>query len=183
MAIKKTMDMYICEKCGKMYSDEYVANICCKQYHCEVCGKETQRYYLKCPECQENARFEKARKMTIAEYEAEFSDCMVYDGSDYYCSVEDLLEAYIWGSREECDMPNYCYGTTRVYMKLEPDEILNHLEEELGCEGIEISEAGYKEFREFANAWNEKYQEFCYFMNDDIVILIPPELKEEFKNG
>lgn len=183
MVIKKNMDVYICDKCSKVYCDEYVANICCKQYHCEVCGKETQQYHLKCPECQEKARYDKAKKMTIGEYEAEFSGNMVYDGNDYYSSVEELLETYTWGNREESDMPNYCYGTIRVYMKLEPDEILRHMEEELDCEDVEISEDGYKEFREFAKAWNEKHQQYCYFMNDDVIILIPPELKEEFKNG
>lgn len=33
MAIKENMDLYRCEKCKKLYTSEYAANICCKQYH------------------------------------------------------------------------------------------------------------------------------------------------------
>lgn len=46
MAIKENMDLYRCEKCKKLYTSEYAANICCKQYHCRVCGKETPQYML-----------------------------------------------------------------------------------------------------------------------------------------
>ena len=72
MAIKENMDLYRCEKCKKLYTSEYAANICCKQYHCRVCGKETPQYMLICDSCAEHERFEKARKMTLAEYYEEF---------------------------------------------------------------------------------------------------------------
>ena len=61
MAIKENMDLYRCEKCKKLYTSEYAANICCKQYHCRVCGKETPQYMLICDSCAEHERFEKAK--------------------------------------------------------------------------------------------------------------------------
>lgn len=29
---KVNIQCYICDKCGKIYNDEYLAEICCKQY-------------------------------------------------------------------------------------------------------------------------------------------------------
>lgn len=77
MAIKENMDLYRCEKCKKLYTSEYAANICCKQYHCRVCGKEIPQYMLICDSCAERERFEKARKMTLAEYYEEFPGNML----------------------------------------------------------------------------------------------------------
>lgn len=59
MAIETTIRAYKCETCGKVYTDEYVANICCKQYHCEVCGCETPKYWLMCNACRDKRDFDK----------------------------------------------------------------------------------------------------------------------------
>ena len=90
MAIKENMDLYRCEKCKKLYTSEYAANICCKQYHCRVCGKETPQYMLICDSCAEHERFEKARKMTLAEYYEEFPGNMLYYGEEFYDDIESL---------------------------------------------------------------------------------------------
>lgn len=62
MATKRTMDIWFCDKCGKGYASEYAASICCKQYHCSVCGIETPRYITKCDSCRNKELFEKAQK-------------------------------------------------------------------------------------------------------------------------
>ena len=38
----KVVDLkgYMCDKCGKIYTDKYMAEICCKQYYCEECGSK-----------------------------------------------------------------------------------------------------------------------------------------------
>ena len=71
MATKKNIGMWACDKCGTLYPSKYAADICCKQYHCKVCGVETLRYMLKCECCREKAQFDKATKMSVEEY-AEF---------------------------------------------------------------------------------------------------------------
>ena len=38
---------YMCDKCGKIYTDKYMAEICCKQYYCEECGKPTPKYIMR----------------------------------------------------------------------------------------------------------------------------------------
>ena len=32
---KVNIQGYMCDKCGKIYNDKYLAEICCKQYYCE----------------------------------------------------------------------------------------------------------------------------------------------------
>lgn len=82
MATKKTMDIWFCDKCGKGYTSEYAANICCKQYHCSVCGVETPRYITKCDSCRDKELFEKAQKMTWEEYLEKSS------GNMYECGIQ-----------------------------------------------------------------------------------------------
>ena len=114
MATKKNIGIWACDKCGTLYTSKYAADICCKQYHCEVCGVETPRYILKCESCQEKARFDKAAKMSVEEYEAANPGNMVYWNDNYYGSVDDLLEHLADEGIAVKDLPTYCYGTTRV---------------------------------------------------------------------
>ena len=182
IATKKNMDIYVCETCGGLYVNETAANNCCKQYRCEVCGVETPPFRLKCEACSEKARFEKARKMTIEEYQKEFPDFMIFHDDDYFGSVEELLEAYTWGDRGELDkMPDYCYGTYQIHMRLRSDRILEEIEEDFDCEDVGYSEEAYREFAEFAKQFNDKYEQHGYYVDNKIVILIPPELKEQYK--
>ena len=89
-----------CTKCGTYYTTKTVAESCCKESPkkvkvCEDCGVELDPkwYYTVCDSCREKRRYNRCRKMTIEEYENEFSDCMVVVGDDnYYSSVEDALE-------------------------------------------------------------------------------------------
>lgn len=182
MATKKNIGIWACDKCGTLYTSKYAADICCKQYHCEVCRVETPRYILKCESCQEKARFDKAAKMSVEEYEAANPGNMVYWNDNYYGSVDDLLEHLADEGIAVKDLPTYCYGTTRVYMRLEPGSILEHLEEELDCEGVHFCDEAYKEFKKFAEEWNKKYEEYCFYWDSKTVILIPDELKKDWPN-
>lgn len=93
MATKRTMDIWFCDKCGKGYASEYAASICCKQYHCSVCGIETPRYITKCDSCRNKELFEKAQKMTWEEYEEKFPGNMLYWNDEFYSDLGDLLDA------------------------------------------------------------------------------------------
>lgn len=172
MAIKQTMTLYICEKCGKAYRSAYVADMCCKQYHCEVCGVETERYMLMCPSCYEKAIFEKARKLTLDEYEREFPGHMLYWGDSYYADIDELLD-YCEGN--DCDVPEYVFGTCKVYLEIDPDAHLEMLEEDINCEDIRFCDEAWKEYKEFVKEWNEKYREYCFFSDNSIIVMIPQD--------
>ena len=45
--------------------------------------------------------------------------------------------------------------------------------DEFDCDGVYFDNAGVKEFVEFANAWNKKYEEYCFRPDTSIVVLVP----------
>lgn len=176
MATKKNVDIFICETCGKMYLNERAAENCCAPYHCSVCGKETPRYILKCNSCSSKEKYEAARKLTLEEYEKEFPGCMLYDGNDYFADMEELIDHYQYN---DSPIPNYVYGTFRVYGEIDPDEVLEGIEQELDCEDLAFDKEAYEEFRAFAKQWNEKHKIYCYYSDEKVVVLISPDILEE----
>lgn len=164
MAIKENMDLYRCEKCKKLYTSEYAANICCKQYHCRVC---------------ENERFEKARKMTLAEYYEEFPGNMLYYGEEFYDDIESLLDSI------DCDyedIPKYVYGTTMESMEIDANQMLQQAEEDSDVEDFYFDDVAAKELREFVKQWNAKYAKSYYSWNDKVVVMLPTEYQKERVN-
>ena len=127
MATKRTMDIWFCDKCGKGYASEYAASICCKQYHCSICGIETPRYITKCDSCRNKELFEKAQKMTWEEYEEKFPGNMLYWNDEFYSDLGDLLDASEFGG---FDVPDYVFGTYRDYLRLDPETHIAELIDE-----------------------------------------------------
>ena len=44
--------------------------------------------------------------------------------------------------------------------------------DEFDCDGVYFDDAGVREFVEFANAWNKKYEEYCFRPDTSIVVLV-----------
>lgn len=174
----KTIEVYECPKCGKLYRDEYIARICCKQYHCEVCNAPTPKCWLICDTCKEKRDYCKAKKMTIDEYEKQYSGNMVAYSDTYYDDVEMLLECDAWSS--DNPPPSYCWGTEKVPVELDADTILDELIENANVDDLEFSRDAYDEFRKFANIWNKKHGQYYFYENKDIAILIPEDMRHEY---
>ena len=174
MAINKMIKVYECEKCGHEYSFEHVAETCCKQYYCDTCGAETAKYMHRCENCREREIFEKAEKISVEEYEQRYPSHMIFCEERYFEDINELIEYY---SDSDETIPEYCYGTTCHYMKLDVDEIISSMIQEADCKDINnIDDRGYMELNEFANVWNNKYQEDYYYIDETIAIIIPNEL-------
>lgn len=176
MAIETTIKAWKCPTCGKIYTDEYVADVCCKQYHCEVCGCKTPKYWLICNACRNKRDFDKAIKISIDEYEEKFKGNMVYYGGEFYFDVDDMLET-LWD--REVDLPSYCWGTDEMRCEL-TDNVLDDLTEDT-YEDAEFNKEAYRKFNEFAEIWNEKYG-LRYFTPNNYVILIPDEVLVKYKS-
>lgn len=174
MAIETTMKAYKCETCRKIYIDKYSADICCKQYHCSVCGIELPKFWTICDSCREKRHFDKAIKISIKEYEEKFNGNMVYYDDYYYYDVLDMLDTL--SNRYE-KLPSYCFGTDAVKSEL-TDSVLEDIIED-SCEVGELSDEAYREFNEFAKVWNEKYG-LKYFVPNNYAVLIPDELLAKY---
>lgn len=176
MAVETTIRAYKCETCGKIYTDEHVADTCCKQYHCEVCGCKTAKYWLICDNCRSQREFDKATRISLAEYEEKFDGNMVCYHDEFYSDVYDMLEM-LNDSGEE--LPTYCWGTDRLQCVL-TDNVLSNLTEDT-YEDADFDKEAYHEFNEFVEAWNEKYK-LIYYTRNNFLVTIPDEVLAEYKS-
>lgn len=177
MVTKKTIDVFVCGKCGKMYVNEQAAENCCKQYYCSVCGKPVPKYFTKCDECREKEIFEKAKKYTKEEYERLFPDNMVCLGDDeFFDSVDEAIECC---EEEERNAPEYLYGTTLIEAKVDADRALTDAEEEADIEDAYFPDKARKEFFDFVNAWNKENSYYGYAKDSGTIIVLSKELIDQ----
>lgn len=168
---------YMCDKCGKIYTDKYIAEICCKQYYCEDCGKPTPKYIMRCDECKEKYIYNRATKMTYEEYIKKYPDYPVWgieDTGECYWELEDYIEHIV--NETEPPYPIYCFGSTKERLEIDIENVIEdiNIDMEDGC-GIEPD----KELRDFINKWNEKNGRDIYHCDTNTIILID---WEDFKN-
>lgn len=178
MASQVTIKRWECPVCHNLYTSEYAADHCCMEYHCEVCGKPTKKYFLKCSECAEKERFDKAKKITEEEWDNlhKDEDWMVYYGDTYYYSIEDFLdnfdEDYMVINKS---LPKYVWATKKIPVEIDAEWVLDNTIENASCEddGFDFDEVGQEEFCNFCSSWNDKYGKYVYEVDYKIVILLP----------
>jgi hypothetical protein len=104
-----SVEAFQCENCGKIHNIEYSAIICCKQYHCEKCGVETENYRILCDNCSEKQKYEEAIKFTYEEYVKNYPEHMLFHGDNYYLDMESIIDDldisesipdYVWGTEK-----------------------------------------------------------------------------------
>lgn len=169
--------VYICSQCGRYYTSKETAEQCClcPPKVCEDCGVELDPkcYFTTCKSCREKRRYNRCRKVTIKEYEKEFSDCMVVSGTDYYFSVEDALESN-FGFGEE--VPHYVYGTEKRFIKVDIEKAIEWALADV-YEDADFSNTD--ELYKFVDKWNER-NKLTMFCETRIVIDIPEALRKEY---
>ncbi len=181
MAKKVQVTAYLCEKCGKQYPTEYLADICCKQYYCENCGQPTEQYRILCRECAEKQKFDKAKKMSYSDYVKQFPDYMIWDGNDgYYSELEEMADMYACDNRS---VPDYIWGCDKYRVEIDIDNVIECTEEDSNLEDFSFDTYGETDsLREFVKQWNEKNGIDAYCGEYDIAIVLTEEEKEWFKN-
>lgn len=176
MAIEVKIKGYQCEKCGKVFIKEELAECCCKEYVCAVCGRKTNKYVTKCEECKEKEYYDKARKLTYDKYWDEFKTEGVFYGDDYYNSLDELVEQ-LAEMQDEVEIPKYVWGARRVVVGIDVDSAMERALEE-AYEDAEFSSKGRAELYEFAKEWNEEYGLECFERDNSIVVYVPEEYRE-----
>lgn len=87
-----------CSKCNNIYAVAEVAEKCCAPKVCSDCGIEISNWFVRCGDCQEKYRFNKAKKVDIYEY--------IFVGDDYFEDAEELIEHCL---DNEIDIPEYAW--------------------------------------------------------------------------
>ena len=179
MAKKVQVTAYLCEKCGKQYPTEYLADICCKQYYCENCGQPTEQYHLLCKECSEKRKFDRAKKMSYSDYIKQFPDNMIWDGEDYYSELEEMADLYVCGN---LSAPDYVWGTEQYRVEIDIDSAIECAEVDANLEDFSFDTYGETDsLRKFVKQWNEKNGVNAYYGDYSIAIVLTDKEKEWFK--
>lgn len=174
--------VWYCGKCHMTASSADKAEKCCCPKLCDVCGKEIEKdrpYRTWCASCakknedaKEKARFDKARKVTLAEYE---NDVVTLGNGDDYIDLDELATG-------EHGTPEYVYGVRTDAIKL------REIDEETLYSGM-LSEGFYLSdlpgFDELLDGINKKIRDWnampnrSYEEDPTVVVLIPPDFYEE----
>jgi len=168
-----------CEKCGKAYLDKTVATNCCveKKNICEICGCEIKSPWLKCHDCREKERFEKAEKVRYSIYGIEY----LWDETqqEYFRDAEDLAEKYGEDAYEErgvdveLNLPTWCYGCVGHTFGIDIERAIEKADESMYEDfDLEKSVIGLRELRDFIKAWNAKQTAKSYDVNYKTVVLL-----------
>lgn len=153
-AVKKNVEMWCCNKCGKVWAGKLGAEICCKEYFCENCGEKTEQFKMICEKCAMERDFEEGEKINVKDY-----DLGIYWWNDrYYDSLEEL-EGVKW-----------VYGVDENETVIDWESMLDDVISEVGHECFE--EEAYYEMKEFCEKWNEKWKYKYYTVNYNKIIVL-----------
>jgi hypothetical protein len=166
-------DAYQCPVCGKVYLNEESADRCCEPKRC-ACGEIVSIYRTQCDTCSKleskrwaNEKYEKAPKITVAEYIEKFPNNGVFVGVNYYDDIDYAIE-----SNEGEDF--VMYGSEEMYITLSTENMLEQALED-AYEDAEFDADAIDELNDFIEKWNEKHRLLCY-QESNLIILTEEKL-------
>lgn len=171
--VEKVLAWY-CSECRIVKRTQVEAEDCCTPYRCRDCGVEAPRYHFACEGCRkkkdqarEQAEFDKAKKVTQAEYAGEW----VYDDrrSNYHSSVEEALDYY----DDDPDPPEWFYGTEAEEFGIDADRVLEDaLQDSYDGAYDCIPPSAIKELQDFLDKWSKDYGPTSYSVDYSTVVLV-----------
>lgn len=116
---------FACGECGCVYSTRESAIYCCKQSVCESCGKDCNKGWIKCGDCSDKIRLEKAIEIKPEDHDG----AVYYEPSDrYFESYDEALDYYC----DEDEKPDWLHPCEEhPCPKLNLDDVLINLVEDL----------------------------------------------------
>lgn len=158
----------VCKHCGKHLNRN--------EYRCECYGAKAERQ--KKQDEKEQEYFEKATKLTLEEYQEKYPDNMIVYGDEFYADIDTLLEDLYYDYDESFEFPKYVWGTKKIRAEIDADSAIERTLEDT-YEDANFCDKAEEELFDFIKQWNEKHG-LDYYIESNIVVLLPEELKEEF---
>ena len=166
MSTKREIVVWECDTCHKQYPNQYLADICCKQYFCEDCGKPLPKYRLLCEECSNKRNYEKAKKMTYTQYIKKYPNEFLYFDDQYFYDLPELQEYCHWNHKP---MPEYVYGTVDYRVEVDIESAIEQAEEDSNLEDFSFDNTDT--LIDFVNNWNKSNGTTGHMVTNDIVII------------
>jgi len=138
----------------------------------------------------EKWRFQKARKISVAEYKKEFPGYPLFSPYGYRIDggkiddYADRIKRGIKNGMHTGECPAYLYGANRLYAELCPSEIIEDIEIKARFDetGGTLDEEAKDEIWQFCEKWNEKNR-FQYFVENWGVVVLLQDTREVFMNS
>lgn len=177
----KEVKAYYCEKCDGYYLKE--EHYCRGDRKCNDCGVplKLEWYYTVCPSCKDRReenklkeRFNKAEKLSLAEYEEKYPNYPLYtddENSDFYAdSLFDIV-------CENNDIkPTFFWGATKNTIGLDFDDIHTRLvEHDFAYDDYDIDKEAAEFIQNFVDEYNLKYVGESFNINYGVAVILPEE--------
>lgn len=160
--------VHYCSQCRNVFggmNSQPRAEQCCQNYRCSDCGQDTgSRYMLRCRACvtageeaAERKKFEAAEKLTRW-------DGFIYDGNEYFDTVDCFLD-YLAG--EDRPVPEYVWACrSKAFVKPCLDSLLDSFMDE-SYEDFEPSDLhGLEELKQSLARFEEANKEVVSYLPD-----------------
>lgn len=168
---------YACGTCGIVTRTEHEAVGHCEPYDCSGgCGAKLPKkeYRTKCDACMEaarqageDARYEKARKVPLAEYQQEG----LFVEDEWFNDWEDLVDSMDSQGRE---VPEWAWGCEPLAFALDAERLLeNALDEHHEDARDGIDDAEVKRLQAFLDEWAAAQKITSYQCDTSTVVLLP----------
>lgn len=163
----------ICGQCGTIYSTQnsdssQIASDCCKKSYC-ACGEEKNRYWMKCGNCVEKDRIDKAE-----ETPDNGGMVCVFGCDEYYSDMGTLVET-LHDELEPNDVwPEWASPTEEIsWTGVKIDDILESALSEFDEDAIDRI-VDIDELDKFVQDWNKKQTIYSCSIISGKKVRIPP---------
>lgn len=174
----RSSGVHFCYKCRNVARSQALADQCCVNYRCSVCGADTGgRTWTMCEPCRqaadharEHARYEKAKKLTTWDGPVY---CEGFGNDGYAMSLDELLEDI---DDNVLDRPAYCYATKpHRFAVLTTANLCDYIDMDRAYEDFETdSLQGVEELQAAFARFNEANKDVVSYTPDfNQVILLP----------
>lgn len=175
--------IWACGTCKIAKETKEAALECCALWRCDECQKDAPKYHTLCDDCRRKkdqakaqARYNKAKKVKLAEYGGTWLFCDHCD--EFFPDFDSFIDGHDGIELE--DIPEWAWGTYEKKFSLDAENIVaNELErDEMHEDAFEnIPDAALKEMQEFFDKWTEKNPVVSFFPDDDIVVDFEAEVE------
>lgn len=168
---------WACGACRYVARDEAAARECCEPYDCSGgCGAKLPKkeHRTRCDACmdrdctaREQAKYDKARKVPLAEYQAEG----LFVDDRWFHDFDELADHY---DGDDEARPAWAWGCTPIGFGLDADQAIEGaLEEHHEEAGDNISDAERKRLQSFLDEWAVAQKITSYQCDESTVVLLP----------